>query len=222
MNGMELGNPENNPFKPINETVYTYLYQATIGLEFKPGTLLVESKIAAELNVSRSPVKAALRRLERENLVEWPSGKSPRVAAIRYEDCAALLEARKAFESSAVYYAAGRITDDELVQLRQALLRLKIQTPVQCSDDYAKADASFHQLIVNASRNRYLIDAYAMIQSSLLRYRLYIMRRMDITELHEYEHHLPVYLALKNHCATLAREELLVSIEHMSGALHYL
>ena len=68
MNGMELGNPENNPFKPINETVYTYLYQAIIGLEFKPGTLLVESKIAAELNVSRSPVKAALRRLELASL----------------------------------------------------------------------------------------------------------------------------------------------------------
>jgi DNA-binding GntR family transcriptional regulator len=213
---------EGNLFEPINEKVYKYLYNAIINLEYKPGSVLVESKIAADLKISRSPVKAALERLEMQNLVERPSGRSPRVARIQYDDCAALLEARRGIEGWAAYYAASRITSEELVQLHEALIRFQIKTKVPDADEYARADAYFHQLIIHSSRSKYLMDAYELIQGNLLRYRIYIMRKLDIALLHEYENHLPVYYALKNRCSTLAREEIIASIDHMAAAMRYL
>lgn len=213
---------EDNLFEPINEKVYKYLYNAIINLEYKPGSVLIESKIAADLQISRSPVKAALERLEKQNLVERPYGKSPRVAGIQYEDCAALLEARRGIEGWAAYYAASRITNAELERLRCILMQFQIKDKVPEADDYARVDAYFHENIIQASRSKYLIDAYELIRANLLRYRIYIMRQLDIALLHEYEHHLPVYYALKNRCSTLAQKEIIVSIDHMTAAMRYL
>jgi DNA-binding GntR family transcriptional regulator len=213
---------EGNLFEPVNEKVYRYLYEAIINLEYRPSSVLVESKIADDLHISRSPVKAALERLETQNLVERPYGRSPRVAGIQYDDCAALLEARRGIEGWAAYYAASRITGEELDRLHGALLQFQIKEKIPSADDYARADAYFHEIIIHSSRSRYLIDAYGLIQANLLRYRICIMRQLDIALLHEYEHHLPVYYALKNRCSTLAQEEIIASIDHMTAAMRYL
>lgn len=215
-------NPDRNPFEPINETVYKYLHNAIINLEYKPGTALIESKIASELGISRSPVKAALQRLEQENLVEREPGKSPRVAGIKYEDCAALLEARRGIESWAAFYAAGRITNGELERLGKALLRMRESGRNKSPEECARADADFHQIIIDASHNGYLSEAYSLISGNLLRYRIYIMKKMGMRDLFEFEHHMSIYRAMENHCATVAREEMLVSIDNMVQAMRYL
>ncbi len=213
---------EQNPFTSINETVYQHLRNAIIMLDFKPGEKLRETQIAEELKISRSPVKAALQRLEQENLVERAEGKSYSVSRIQYEDCRALVEARKGIEGIAAFYAANRMTAKELEQLKNLLLKFKLDQDIPTPEEFAKTDAMFHHLIVKAARNKYLEEAYGLIQSNLLRYRLYIMRQLDITELHEYESHLPVYYALKRRCSTLARDEMLVSIDHMYEAIRFL
>lgn len=211
-----------NHDEPTNERVYRYIYNAIIDLRLKPGAKLIELQIANELQVSRTPVKAALQRLEYENLVVRPFGKSPQVASIDYADCAAMLEARKGIEGTAAYYAASRITEDELDELWEILQRIKIGEDVHSPEESSKTDAEFHQLIVNASRNKYIIDAYMLIQSSLHRYRLYILRQLNIREQREYEHHLPVYYALKNRSGILAREEIIASLENMREAMRFI
>lgn len=213
-----------NPFAPVHETVYQYLHQAILLLELKPGEKLRESQLAEELEISRSPVKAALQRLEHESLVERSDGKTYRVSPVQYEDCRALAEARKGIEGAAAYYAAGRITEKELGQLKALLLQFRIgdRTPTPLPEEFAHTDGQFHRLIVRASRNPYLADAYGLIESNMLRYRLYIMRQLDIASLGEYESHLPIYFALKNRSAALAREEMLLSINHMYDALRFL
>lgn len=213
---------EENPFAKLNDTVYQYLRERIITLEYEPGFRLVEAQLSEELVVSRSPVKIALQRLEQENLVEREPGKSPVVSPIRYEDCRMLLEARRGIEGCATRAAAEKITDEELEQLRQALLRMKRSDqacdPVQC----AKNDARFHLLVVEAARNKYLRDAYGLLQGNVLRYLLYVLRQMRFEGLREYEHHYPVYAALKNRSGVLAQEEMIRSIEHMYHAMRYL
>lgn len=213
---------KSNPFLPINEIVYQYLRSAIIVMDLAPGTKLKESQIAEELQVSRSPVKAAISRLEKDMLVDRPGGKGPCVSRIRFDDCCALLEARRGIEAYAAYYAAGRITKSELRQLETALHGLENPTDDMDRDTYARADDRFHQLIIEASRSPYLIDAYKQIQSNLLRYRMYIVRQLDKSLLREYEQYVPIYNALKNHFATLARDEMLVSIERTYEVLRVL
>lgn len=214
---------EENPFAKLNDTVYQYLRERIITLEYEPGLRLVEAQLSEELGVSRSPVKAALKRLEQEDLVRQEPGKSPFVSPIRYEDCRMLLEARRGIEGCAARAAAEKITDGELEELRQALVQIKRSDqagdPVQC----AKNDTRFHLLVVEAARNKYLRDAYGLLQGNILRYLLYVLKQMRSDEgLREYEHHRPVYAALKSRSGVLAQEEMVRSIEHMYHAMRYL
>lgn len=211
-----------NPFTPINEIVYQYLRNAIVMMELEPGTRLKEAQIAEELQISRSPVKAAITRLEQDMLVQREPGKSPCVSQIQFEDCCALLEARKGIEGYAAYYAASRITESELLRLKQTLEVLKKRRDAMDREGYARADDLFHQLVVNASHSRYLIDAYAQIQSNLLRYRMYTVQQIKTLQLYEYEQYISIYNALKNHYATLARDEMLVSIEQTYEVIHIL
>lgn len=213
---------EENPFTKLNDAVYDQLREKIITLGYEPGTRLVESQLAEALQVSRSPVKAALSRLTRENLVEQEPGKSPVVASVRYEDCLQLLEARRGIEGQAAYLAAERITGEELEKLKEALLGLKgadqAGDPILC----ARWDARFHQLVMDAAQNRYLQDAFSTLQGNISRYLLYVLRKMEKTGLREYEHHRGIYHALKNRCGTLARDEMIRSVEYMYPAMRYL
>lgn len=48
------------------------------------------------------------------------------------------------------------------------------------------------------------------------------MDKINIEEINEYESHLSVYYALKNRCSTLAKEEMLVSLERMYAMIHFI
>ena len=213
---------EENPFIKLNDAVYERLREQIISLQYEPGARLVESQLAEELHVSRSPVKAALSRLEKENLVTQEPGKSSHVAPIRYEDCLMLLEARRGIEGQAAYLAAERITEEELEALKDALVGIKqadrANDPLRC----ARSDASLHRLVAEASRNRYLQEAFAPMRGNISRYLLYVLRKMKTQGLHEYEHHLGIYHARKSRSACLARDEMICSVEHMYQAMRYL
>lgn len=149
-------------------------------------------------------------------------GKSPYVAPIRYDDCLMLLEARRGIEGQAAYLAAERITEEELEALKDALMGIKqadrANDPLRC----ARNDASLHRLVVAASRNRYLQEAFAPMRGNISRYLLYVLQKMKAQGLHEYEHHLGIYHALKSRSACLARDEMIRSVEHMYQAMRYL
>lgn len=211
-----------NPFVKLNDAVYEHLREQIISLAYESGMRPVESQLAEELKVSHSPISAALQRLQEENLVEREVGKSPIVAPIRYRDCLMLLEARRGIEGQAAYLAAERINDTELEELKRIMLGLKRAgedgDPVQC----ARNDACFHGLIMKAARNKYLQDTFASMQGNIFRYLLYVLRKMQSEGLHEFEHHLGAYHALKNRSACLARDEMIHSVEHMYHAMRYL
>jgi len=209
---------ESNPFAPLHETVYSFLREAIITMVLEPGSKLNESQIAEELSISRSPVKAAIERLQQDALVERSAGRSACVAGIYYQDCCALMEARRGIEPYAAFYAASRISDEEIRELKRLLLKLHIDKTNFDPVKYARADDAFHNLIIQASRSRYLIDAYRQIQSNMLRYRLYIVRKLAMDELHEFSAYVPVYHAIQNRYATVARNETLVMIDRMSEA----
>lgn len=208
---------ETNPFEPINEKVYKHLYNAIITLKYAPGTKLNESKIATELNVSRTPVRIAIQRLYRENLVEYTNGKNPCVTKIRFNDCCDLVDARRCIEGYAAYYAARQISEEELLRMKEIILKFKHLGTEPDTEEFLKSYNEFHQLVVCASHNKYLIESYSLIQGDFLRQLWYVKDKTNLKSLNVYENvyenHLPVYYALKNHCSSLARDEIMVSID---------
>lgn len=204
----------------IGNSIYKQLYSDIIYLKYAPGATLVEKEIASRMNVSKSPVHDAILRLVDQGLVEQvPGRKSPRVAEIHYADCISLMEIRRALEAHSAYYAARRITDDELEKLHGYLEQLR-RGPDLSPKQYAQADANFHRQIVFASHNGYFIRAYSRIYGRILRYLLYVLEKGGITNAHEYTLHLPIYNAIVGHSAIMARDEMLETTDYMHEFLH--
>ena len=126
---------------------------------YAPGTRLQEGTLAAELDVSKTPVREAMGRLVHEHLLEVYPRLGYTVTAISPEDALALMEYRDVLEGAAAELAARYITDSELIQL-ESLLDIDYQSADRATyASFLSQNRRFHLLVARASRNSYLADA---------------------------------------------------------------
>ncbi|MBK5262718.1 MAG: GntR family transcriptional regulator [Peptostreptococcaceae bacterium] len=153
------------------------MYRDIIQLRIFPGTRLIESKIADELGISRTPVNYALRKLSEINLVNKGTGKVLVVNCMSAEECNRVYEARIALEGYAAFLAVTNISSEQLVKLNN----LATQYTNICNSDnldtnaHAKCDQEFHETIIVATRNKYIMQMYDKLESALLHYRYSLM-----------------------------------------------
>lgn len=135
-----------------------------------PGTHLVEDTLAAEYDVSRGPVRDALRQLESQGLVE-SRRRGYFVVGLTKDDIDDLYELRESIESLAVKKALEKATSKQ-----KALGRKIVQEMIKYADrsapaDFADADMRFHALLFKMGGNRRLQDvweAYEPVFASLI------------------------------------------------------
>lgn len=89
--------------------------------QFKPGARLAEAMLCEVMNVSRTSIREALRRLEGEKLIVIVPNKGPSVAKIQWEDVKAIYEARALLEGEIAYRAATEATPEDIREMRRAL-----------------------------------------------------------------------------------------------------
>jgi DNA-binding GntR family transcriptional regulator len=90
-----------------------HLREAILSLKYAPGEALSESQIAADLSVSRTPVREALRKLEQEGLVRIIPARGVFVSEISFKDVIEIFQVREALEVFAAALAAKRAANDE-------------------------------------------------------------------------------------------------------------
>ena len=142
----------------LGEQVFARLLDMILTCEIAPGSVLNEQALATQLNVSRGPVREAVRRLQGIQLVTREAQMRARVISLDAEAIVDLFHMREALEGYACRLAAERITDEELTSIEQQL-----EATRQASLDPARRTAGsafdFHTLIVQASGNARIIDA---------------------------------------------------------------
>ncbi len=124
----------------------------------KPGEKLVEMELARRFGVSRTPVREALRILEKERLVANNPYKGYIVNKLSHDEAVMLYQVRAALEPLAVKLATEQITPQELQELKDCLYQSELALK---SDDMAALivlNNKFHDIIARASRNSYLVD----------------------------------------------------------------
>jgi DNA-binding GntR family transcriptional regulator len=133
------------------------LLEAIVGGALPSGTELSEVALAAQLNVSRTPVHEALGRLCNDGFVEQRKNRTARVAHSTSQDLQEMYEVRKLLECAAAERAATRLPPKQLAALRQEAEGL---TVVPRGEDWlARAidfDFRFHEAIARASGNDHL------------------------------------------------------------------
>jgi DNA-binding GntR family transcriptional regulator len=156
------------------DKVYDWLLEALRRGTLSPGEPLREEAIAQELQVSRTPVREALRRLQAEGFVATGPRRGIIVREPAYDELSELCVVRETLESLAARLAAGSITSAELYLLEELSREMEQAYREGQFEALARLNAEFHAVIWRASRNRYLARHLDKI-------RLLIARRQGTT-----------------------------------------
>ena len=137
---------------------YQYLKTKILNCEYRPNEFLNEQKLCAEMgNISRTPMRDALGRLEQEGLITILPKKGLMVSGITEEDVHSMFEMRLLVEPYALRTYGSEIPQEELAAFTELM-----HNPDRI-DDFCKADDDFHELLMSTLPNKYLRSAYDRI-----------------------------------------------------------
>ena len=169
---------------PEQTHVFERLRSEILDLERTPGARLTERGLEAELGASRTPLRAALMRLEGEGLVERV-GRAWQVSPIDLGEIGALSELRDAVETSAVRLSCERAADDAIASLRTRLGEFDLTLP---NDEGVRAGTHFHVELASLSGNHFFADTVASAMTRLARTRWLELRTQDARRVAWQEH----------------------------------
>jgi DNA-binding GntR family transcriptional regulator len=131
----------------LQEQAYDYVKSQIMNLDLKPGQYITDSQVASELNVSRTPVREALRRLEQEGLLVNLARRGWKVYALSLEDIHEIFDIKVSLEGMIARQAAD--CQDEALRsaLKEAMERMKWAGEVGDDEAWHEADDQLHQVI---------------------------------------------------------------------------
>lgn len=158
--------------KSVRDQVYEQLREDILAGRLPPGARLVETQIASEMGISRTPVREALPILENEGLVEGTDGSVYRVMAMRWEDVEELCAMRIANESLAAAWAVDRISEDEIRALEKTITETEAEISRGRPEAFVGKDSEFHEILIRAAGRRRMFELCQILRQHMLRYRM--------------------------------------------------
>jgi DNA-binding GntR family transcriptional regulator len=193
-------------YKPLGEVVFEYLRNSILSGELSPGERLMEVTIADQLGVSRTPVREAIRKLEKENFVIMIPRKGAYVADLTKKDIVEVLEIRKELEGFAALLAAERISVIEKEELLEVITRFGKALEMMDKKEMIRCDNDFHSLIFKASKNQRLINIITDLHDQFQRFRLIYFNEFD-NYIEIQESHKRIFSAIDEKNGAKARSE---------------
>ena len=164
---------------------YQYLKTKILNCEYRPNEFLNEQKLCAEMgNISRTPMRDALGRLEQEGLITILPKKGLMVSGITEEDVHSMFEMRLLVEPYALRTYGDRIPREALENYTELM-----HHPERISD-FCESDDGFHELLMSTLPNKYLRSAYDRITGLNPRFRIMTGKVSMINQEQTCEEHL--------------------------------
>lgn len=195
----------------LHEQIKEILLQRILSGEYKPGDRLIEMQIAQEFDTSQAPVRESLRELEALGFVESEPYRGTRVRAITKAELTEIYPVRAALEEVAARVAAVRL-DGNVKALEAELAAMHSAADMDDLFEQVQHDVEFHRLIVEASGNRVLQDAWRSLRieaRTLISVLKTHIGGHEIAEMHR-----PVLEALAERNPEKAGELLRKHVEH--------
>lgn len=203
-------------FRPLGEMVYEALRDAIVNQTLKPGERLMETELAEEIGVSRTPVREAIRKLELEGYVVMIPRKGAYVSGLSIKDINEVFEIRGTLEALAAGLSAERATEEEIEEMKKDL---EMEAHLWETSDLLKTieiDIKFHEQIYKSARNSRLLTMIKELREQVQRFRtttLAVPGRMKFA-LDEHRKILAAIAARDVETAQLAAEEHIDNAEN--------
>lgn len=160
--------------KSFTDMAYEQIKILILNEEIEPGEILSENQLAEYLQMSRTPVREAVRRLEAEGILTSRQGYGTILKALTMKDICDIFEVREAMEMIAAETAIENISNLELQNLRndfQVLLDRFHKGEEIEKKEFTVIDGRIHDLIVERSNNEYVKLLMERIYFNVDRYR---------------------------------------------------
>jgi DNA-binding GntR family transcriptional regulator len=148
----------------LAERVYKQMREGIRKGDFRAGQRLREADLATRLNVSRTPVREAIRRLSADGLVEVSPSRGMRIIQLDRQQVRELYGFREAMEGAAARLAAQYASAGELQTMEELLAAGQAKRD---PEEVARLNRLFHETIHDAAHNRYLSSALVQLSDSL-------------------------------------------------------
>jgi DNA-binding GntR family transcriptional regulator len=164
---------EIRPRPSIADEVYEFLRRQILTGSILNGERLIVSELAEKLNVSRTPVRESLHKLEMEKLISSLKPKAGYlVKDVTEEDVAEICDIRMVTEALAAKRASNKITSKELDRLDEIILLTDKCIRKKDSNKVVELDTEFHDIICKASRSARIEEINQRLRDQMLRLRV--------------------------------------------------
>jgi len=158
--------------KFLREQVYKRLKNNVLDGNWPPNTRLVEEKLAADMGTSRTPVREAIQKLEKEGLIQ----KLPRggfaVGSVTSEEVEEVFGIRAILETYAAYLAASRATDQDIVALEEIVRQEEEALTKKDAEEIVRLNTLFHDTLYKTARSEKLLNVVNELRDFIHRYRV--------------------------------------------------
>jgi len=155
----------------LSEQIAEQIGEAILREEYRPGASLTETTLAAHYDVSRGPVRDALRILEKEGLVEILPRRGARVTELSIEEVSDIFEIREVLLGLAARRLAATHGEGVLGALEEGLRRLAENAAGAASlDVHQRVSAQMNQLLATESGNARLGEMVFVLARQIARY----------------------------------------------------
>jgi DNA-binding GntR family transcriptional regulator len=162
--------------KSLGQHVFDNLKQAIIKGNIAPGEWLVESHIAQMLGISRTPVREAIHKLERERLIERQPRGGFTVLGFNREDIEETFGIRSVLEGYAARLATDKHRPKELDALEKKIDKFQECLSRKKMEALPEINTEFHDLLYELSKSPRLIHIINGLRDQIFRYRQMILR----------------------------------------------
>lgn len=179
---------------------------------YKKGEILTENKLSAELGVSRTPIREALRRLGQEHLIE-ESGKGSVVIGITEKDLEDIFTVRKKLECLACEKAALNHSSAQIEQLREVVELQEFYLTKSDAEHIKYMDNRFHELVYQLSGSSIFCEILVPLHKKIQKYRRISVENTSRAEASVREHR-EIFNAIADGNAQKASELVLMHINN--------
>ncbi|PXY23393.1 hypothetical protein BAY59_27340 [Prauserella coralliicola] len=129
------------------ENVYEVLKQAILNGQLKPGQIISQNVLYQELDVSRTPLREAIRMLQAEGWIRSEPNKRVRVGPVSANDVEQYYSIRIALESVGVGIATPQMTEDDFAELRDLLEQMRVAVDAHDYQAWEAPHRAFHEAL---------------------------------------------------------------------------
>lgn len=198
---------ENTGHGSLGNKIFNVLRDKILNEEYEQGQKLNEVALSKELNISRTPIREALKQLELEGLVKSIPNKGVYVLGFSQRDIDDMLEIRYALEGLAIQFAIERINDEEQAKIKEVYDLMEFYAEKGDQEKFNEINIAFHEAIYRCTQSKYFEQLLTDIN-----YYIHVTSRHSIRQpdrlISAAQEHREIYEAIVARDKELAKEKI--------------